>query len=517
MTKRNTDPHRQSPSRRDVLQIFAAGAAGAVGTIALERAPRLNAAAASAGGTLRIAWLTPAQLDPRSVSGMSEIAILNALYDYLFETDAESNLVPALAHAWERNDDGTRYTLQLVEDARFHDGSLLTARDVVWSIQLQLDAGGTIADLLSSVNAVEASGDHSVVFDLNASVPDFLYRLTEYKVVMLKAEAENLGIDFNGTGPFIMEKMIPADRAIMRANPDYWRGAPNIDTLEFLFFDDQQAAIAAVQGGVADGILRLDNFSFLNFSGDVRFNTRNLQANGHDMTRIRADRPPGNDIRVRRAFKLATDRRAVWERVQLGYGAVGKDSPIGPSFPQYFLEDAEPPPRDPVAAAALLAEAGYPDGLDMTLHVPNSGAMPDFAQALAAQWQEAGIRVEIQLEEENEYWVQKWLDVDLGVTWWGDRVSPQIYLDLAYRSDATWNESHWQDERLDALIDFARSALDEDARTAAYKDIQRLFLEEGPIIVPYFYASFMVMASHVSGVELHPFSGRTHFYTAAVS
>ena len=511
-----TGPDR-GPSRREVLQVFAAGVAGAVGTIALERAPGLNPADASDGGSLRIAWLTPAQLDPRSVSGMSEIAVLNALYDYLFETDAASNLVPALAHAWERNDDGTRYTLQLVEDARFHDGSLLTARDVVWSIQLQLDAGGTIADLLSSINAVEATGDHSVVFDLNAPVPDFLYRLTEYKVVMLKAEAENLGIEFNGTGPFIMDEMIPADRAIMRANPDYWRGAPSIDTLEFLFFDDQQAAIAAVQGGVADGILRLDNFSFLNFSGDVRFHTRNLQANGHDMTRIRADRPPGNDIRVRRAFKLATDRRAVWERVQLGYGAVGKDSPIGPSFPQYFLEDAQPPPRDPEAAAALLAEAGYPDGLDMTLHVPNSGAMPDFAQALAAQWQEAGIRVEIQLEEENEYWVQKWLEVDLGVTWWGDRVSPQIYLDLAYRSDATWNESHWQDERLDELIDFARSALDEDARAAAYKDIQRLFLEEGPIIVPYFYASFMVMASHVSGVELHPFSGRTHFHTATVS
>ena len=95
-------------------------------------------------------------------------------------------------------------------------------------------------------------------------------------------------------------------------------------------------------------------------------------------------------------------------------------------------------------------------GLDMTLHVPNSGSMPDFAQAMAAQWQDAGIRVEIQLEEENEYWVQKWLDVDLGVTWWGDRVSPQIYLDLAYRSGATWNESHWQDERLDELIDFTR-------------------------------------------------------------
>ena len=502
-------------SRRELLNIFAAGAAAAVGTITL--APLSRAVQAQDSNTLRIAWLTPAQLDPRSVSGMSEIAVLNALYDYLFETDAESNLVPVLASSWERNEDGTRYTLNLVENAAFHDGTLLTARDVVWTIQWQLDAGGTIADVLAAIVSVEATDEHTVVFELSAPDPDFLYRLTEYKVVMLKAGAQNTGEVFNGTGPFIMEALIPGDRAVMIANENYWRGAPTIDRLEFVFFDDQQAAIAAVQGGTADGILRLDNFSFLNFTGDFRFNTIDIPTNAHQMTRIRADRPPGDDIRVRQAFKLATDRRAVWERVQLGFGAVGKDSPIGPSFAGYFLADVEPPPRDPAAAAALLAEAGYPDGLDMILHVPNSGAMPDLAQAMAAQWEEAGIRVEIQLEEENNYWVQKWLDVDLGVTWWADRVVPQIYLDLAYRSDATWNESHWQDERLDELIDFTRSALDEDARAAAYKEIQRLFLDEGPIIVPYFYASFMVMASHVSGVVMHPFSGRTHFHTAVLS
>jgi len=516
MATRNSRLRSTAPSRRDMLKIFAAGMSGAVGTIALDGAPRLNAARAS-DGALRIAWLTPAQLDPRSVSGMSEIAILNALYDYLFETDASSNLVPTLASSWERSADGAQYTLHLVEHARFHDGSPFSARDVFWSIQWQLEAGGTIADVLAAVQSIEAAGEHSVVFQLDAPDPDFLYRLSEYKIVMLKAGAENTGEVFNGTGPFIMQDLIAGDRAIMRANEHYWRGAPTIDRLEFLFFDDQQAAIAAVQGGTADGILRLDNFSFLNFSGDFRFNTLDIPTNAHHMTRIRADRPPGDDIRVRQAFKLATDRRAVWERVQLGFGAIGKDSPIGPSFAHYFLDDAEPPPRDPTAAAALLAEAGYPAGLDMILHVPNSGVMPDFAQAMAAQWEEAGIRVEIELEEENNYWVQKWLDVDLGVTWWGDRVVPQIYLDLAYRSNATWNESHWQDERLDELIDFTRSALDEEARAAAYKEIQRLFLDEGPIIVPYFYASFMVMASHVSGVVLHPFSGRTHFHSAVLS
>ena len=503
-------------SRREVLQIFAAGVAGAVGTIALDRASRSNLAGASNGGTLRIAWLTPAQLDPRSVSGMSEIAVLNALYDYLFETDASSNLVPCLASSWERSEDGKRYTLQLVDNAVFHDGSPLTARDVVWTIRWQLDAGGTIADVLAAIESVEVAGDHKVVFNIKAPDPDFLYRLTEYKIVILKAGAENTGQEFNGTGPFIMEELIPGDRAVMKANDNYWRGAPSIDRLEFVFFDDQQAAVAAVLGGTTDGILRLDNFSFLNFVGDVRFNTKDIPTNAHHLARIRADRPPGDDVRVRKAFKLATDRNAVWERVQLAFGAVGKDSPIGPSFAKYFLADAQPPARDPAAAAALLAEAGYPDGLDMTLHVPNSGAMPDLAQTLAAQWEEAGIRVAIDLEEENNYWVQKWLDVDLGVTFWGDRAVPQIYLDLAYRSGATWNESHWHEERLDDLIDFTRSALDENARTAAFKEIQQLFLDEGPVIVPYFYAQFMVLASHVSGVEFHPFPGRTNFHTAAV-
>ena len=193
MIKKVRANRASAPSRRDVLQIFAAGMTSAVGTIALDSAPQLNAARAS-DGTLRIAWLTPAQLDPRSVSGMSEIAILNALYDYLFETDASSNLVPTLASSWERSNDGARYTLDLAQNAAFHDGSLLTAHDVVWSIEWQLEAGGTIADVLAGIASLEAEGDHRVTFNLKAPDPDFLYRLTEYKIVILKAGAENTGV-----------------------------------------------------------------------------------------------------------------------------------------------------------------------------------------------------------------------------------------------------------------------------------------------------------------------------------
>ena len=513
MVKKSSIP-ANALSRRDILKVFAAGAAGAVGTISLS--PLGNIVRAQDSGALRVAWQTPATLDPRSASGDSEIAILNALYDYLIETDAASNLVPRLASSWDLSEDGTVYTLQLRNDATWHDGSAVTVDDVLWTINWHQESESTVASLLSSVASVAAAGDNAIAITLSAPNPDFLYNLTDNKFVILKAGAEKIGTDFNGSGPFVLDEMIPGDRAIMSANAAYWGGASSIDRLEFIFFDDQQAGIAAVQGGSADGILRLDNSSFLGFSSDVNFHTTDIPTSGHHLTRLRADREPGNDARVRKAFKLASDRDALWERVQLGYGAVGKDSPIGPSFGQYFLAEAEVPARDPEAAAALLAEAGYPDGLDMVLHTPNSGSWPDLAQAIAAQWEEAGIRVEVQLEDENSYWVEDWMEVNLGVTGWGARPVAQLYLDLAYHSEAPWNESHYSNARVDELIEIARASLDQAERTAAYKEIQQILLDDGPVVVPYFFAQFMVLASGISGIELQPFAGRTNFNRAVM-
>ena len=114
MKNRNSKPTSEvsrEVSRREFLNIFAAGAAAAVGTVSL--APLGGIVSAQDSSALRLAWLTPATLDPRSASGDSEIAILNAVYDYLIETDAASNLVPRLASSWSLSDDGLVYTLQL--------------------------------------------------------------------------------------------------------------------------------------------------------------------------------------------------------------------------------------------------------------------------------------------------------------------------------------------------------------------------------------------------------------------
>lgn len=518
--KTRTDERSARLPRRSFLKLSAAGlAASVLGAAGFDLTPQQAAAvlARRQAGTLRVAWGgAPVALDPLNASADTEIAFLNAIYDYLLDTDARSELVPRLATAWEISDDGLTYTLTIADGVTFHDGSELTMDDIVWTFE-RLRSDGPTADLYADIERVEPGEGRTVVFTLSRPNPDFLYNLTDNHAVILKANAPNIGQEFNGTGPFRLEEYIP-DRATLSANREYFAGAPGVETLEFFYFDSVESAVNALRGGQVDAVLRMDNATFLALGGEGAFATQQATTSGHDLVRLRADREPGNDERVRRAFRLATDRQAIFDRLQFGFGAIGRDSPIGPFFARYYSEETPLPGPDPEAARQLLAEAGYPDGLDMTLYVPNLSDRVALAQTLAAQWEAAGIRITIEPQEEAVYYADNgWLEVDLAITPWGHRPVAQQFLDLYLRSDAAWNESHFSDEEVDRLIALAGTTLDEDERTQAYHEIQRIMIERGPIIIPYFFAQFGVMGDYVSGVDVHPFAGRTRFHTATVS
>ena len=505
-------------SRRRFLKLSAAGLTAVAFDAAGELSPQQVAAALARRqeGTMRVGWSgAPATLDPLFSSADTEIAFLNAVYDYLIDTDAASELVPRLAESWEVSEDGLAYTVKIRDGVTFHDGSPLTMDDIVWTFD-RLRGEGATKDLYANVESVETGEGNTVVFKLATANPDFLYTLTDNHAVVLKAGAENIGTEFNGTGPFVLDEYV-TDRATFSAFAGYWGGAPGAATLEFIYFDNTDAAVNALRGGVVDAVLRIDNASFLSLTGESGLAATDIATSGHDLVRLRADRTPGDDERVRQAFRLATDRKAIWERTQFGFGAVGRDSPIGPVFARYYSEDTPLPERDPEAARALLADAGYPDGLEMTLYVPNLSDRVALAQALAAQWEEAGIKITIEPQEEAVYYADDgWLEVDLGITPWGPRPVPQLYLEYYLRSDAAWNESHWADAEVDELIALAGSTLDEAERTNAYHEIQRIMIERGPIIIPYFFAAFGVAADYVSGMALQPFAGRTNFNTVTL-
>ena len=239
-----------------------------------------------------------------------------------------------------------------------------------------------------------------------------------------------------------------------------------------------------------------------------------MPTNGFDLVRLRSDREPGSDPNVMQALKLATDREAILNVVQQGFGTLGNDTPIGPLYEAYYDPSITPPTRDVEAAKALLAEAGYDEAnpLSMVLHTPDTGGRPDLAAVLKEQWSEAGVEIEISVEPESVYYGDDgWLEVDLGITGWGSRPYPQFYLDTMLISDAKWNESHFSDAEFDDLALTAATTVDDGQRVAAYRQMQRILSERGPLLIPYFFAQFGAINDQFSGLELKAFAGRTDF------
>jgi peptide/nickel transport system substrate-binding protein len=470
-------------------------------------------------GTLRVSAFPIAQTDPAQISSDAEVLIANHVYDYLVDVDAENEIAPRLATDWTRGEDGLTYQFDLAEDVTFHDGAALTADDVVYTFQRLRDTEGLpTADLYSNITSIEATGELEVTFTLSDTNPFFLYDLSDNHALVVKEGTEE-ATDFNGTGPFVVTDYQPGNRMVMEANENYFvEGQPHLAGLEIIFFNDQSASADALRGGQIDLTMDLSTPLYESLRQQDDLIAQDIATNQFANVRLRVDQPPGDDPRVVQALKLATNRNEIFQLVQQGYGAVGRDSPIGPLFSDYYSEETPIPERDPEQAAELLAEAGYPDGLDLELVLLDTLNFPDLAAVLKQQWSEAGINVEVSTVPESVFYGEgQWLEVTLGIVGWGHRPYPQFYLDVMLACGAKWNATRFCDDELDRLINTAGTTLDEQERVEAYQETQRVLIERGPIIVPYFFAEYGVISDRFEGFQIKAFSGRTDFRQVMVS
>ena len=472
--------------------------------------------AALGESVFRVAMQPIVQIDPALISSDAEVAVANAVYDYLVDVDADSRIIPRLAASWTVSSDGTEYTFVLPDGIHFHDGSPLVPGDVVWTFDRLRDPANGFAteSVYANIERIDVTGSREVTFRLAEPNPFFLYDLSDNHALIVKRGTADFST-FNGTGPFVVEDYRPEDRIVFLANEDYFiEGVPRLDRVEFIFFGDQVASVDALRGGQVDMAWRMSSALFLTLQGEPGIVAVDVPTNGFDLVRLRSDIPPGNDPAVLEAMKLATDREAIFQIVQLGLGAVGRDSPIGPLYAAYHDESTPIAPRDPNAARQVLTNAGYPDGLTIDLYTPDTGGRPDLAVVLKEQWADAGITVNVIVEPESVYYGENhWMDKELGITGWGSRPYPQFYMNSMLTCDAAWNESRFCDAEFDALAAVAGTTLDEAERVAAYADIQRILIERGPVIIPYFFAAVAAHSDRFGGVELKAFPGRTDFRT----
>ncbi|MFC2096047.1 ABC transporter substrate-binding protein, partial [Candidatus Bipolaricaulota bacterium] len=397
-------------------------------------------------GTFRVAMQPPTRIDPAIIDSDAEIAIANAVYDYLVDVAADNTIELRLAEAVNVSDDGLTYTFSLEDNVHFHDGSPLMPGDVVWTFDRLRDPdnGFPTASLYSNIDSIEVTGPDSVDFHLVKTNPFFLYDLADNHALILKRGTTEFS-EFNGTGPFVVEDYRPGERILMTANDDYFiAGLPGLDALQFIFFTDSVATVDALRGGQVDMAWRMPVSLYVTLQGEPGITTLDVPTNGFDLVRFRSDQAPGDNPLVIQALKHATDREAIFQLVQLGAGSVGYDTTVGPLYEGLFDPSVEPLAYDLDRARDLLDQAGYGSGLSIDLYSPDTGDRPQLAVVLKEQWAEVGVDINVIIEPESVYFGENhWLDVSLGITNWGSRPYPQFYLVQMLACDAAWNESRF--------------------------------------------------------------------------
>ncbi len=474
----------------------------------------------SGEGVLRVAAEPIVQTDPAFISSDSEVMVANAVYDYLVDVDENNTITPRLAAEWEIRDEGLTYVFTLEEDVLFHDGSPLTAEDVVWTFNRlrEPDSGLPTTDLYSNIQSLEATGPLEVTFKLKQTNPFFLFDLSDNHALILKKGTNDAASNFNGTGPFKVTQYTPEDRIELTANEDYFlEGQPRLSALEILFFSDEAAEVDALRSGQVDLITQISTPRFLSLQEEADIHTFSVPTNAFPIVRLRTDQTPGDDPHVIQAIKRAIDREAIFELVQQGYGAIGRDTPVGPLYSDLYTEDIPIPERDLDAARQLLLQAGYAEGLRLELYLPEAQNFPDLAVVLKEQLKEAGIEVDVLVQPESVYYGgDDWMEAGFGITGWGSRPYPQFYLEVMLTCDAIWNESRFCDEEFDRWVEVAGTTLDDGERVDAYYEIQRILIERGSIIIPFFFPQFGAMSEDVEGFQMKAFPGRSDFRPVAV-
>lgn len=481
------------------------------------------------GGTLRVGMNAPTNLDPALHPNDPETAFNRAIYDYLIDVLPDSTIAPNLASAWTISDDGLTYTFTLVDGVTFHDGSAFSSADVVYTFNRLKEVGSPALNLLGSDFEVSAPDASTVVFTLSAVNADFLYGVGSRWALIVRdgtqtpnvlVESDTPYENFNGTGPFVLQSFSPEDRAVFVRNENYWQeGLPYLDGLEFIFIDDPVAQVDALRSGSVDFIFKIPSDQFSSLEGTDGITTLQIPTSQHPVIRVRADEGyVGANPAVREALKYATDRAALNDLLLEGRGTVGHNDPISPIYSQYYDPTIEDQPYDPAQACALLSDAGL-GSLDLTLYTPDSLGYPDLATVLQQMWAETGcINVSIEVRPENVYYSSnEWAEVELGITGYGARPIPQQFLVEAYASSGLYNESHWSDPELDVLIAEAGQTTDEAARATLYSQIEQIFRDRGPIIIPWFAPMLGATSSSVQGLNMAPFPGLTDFRQVSIS
>jgi len=437
-------------------------------------------------------------LDP--LSSNTWITPVSMIYSRLMREGGNGEASPELATGWTANAEATEWTLTLQPGVTFHDGSAFDAADVAYSLGRIEDPAleSPVAAVLGIIDRVEVVDPMTVKIILEAPHAGLPLLLLDYRVrIIPEGSGETITENPVGTGPFRVETYDPEGTTTIVAYDGYWEGRPLLDKIQFTAIPDAEARNQAMLASQLDYNGLTANQVPL-FADNPAFQVQSFAGGAWNGVAFRTDTAPFDDARVRRALRIAVDREAMLNLLEgPDGGVVGCDTPIGFSDPFRANLDC---PQDIEGAKALLAEAGYPDGIDIELFTSDvSPGMIQFAEVYQAQVAPAGIRVSLNLAPADGYWSDVWLKEAAVMTSWDSRPADQ-FLNEIFRTGVPNNETFYANADFDALLDKARSTIDVAAARDLYVEAQQIIFNDGGVVIPFLKNGRRVLSGNVTGL-----------------
>ncbi len=492
-------------SRRGLMKTGAAA-----GVLTLTGMP---AKAATRGGKLTAGLSGANTSDSWDARTHSDIFMLaschGAVFDCLTEVASDGSLVGELAESWEASADAKTWTFNLRSGVTFHNGKSFGADDVIESLQMHVgeDSKSAAKPIVEAIIDMTKITDTQVQFTLASGNADFPYLMSDYHIVMYPAgqieEAIAKGI---GTGLYAVESFDPGVRMVANRVDDHYKGdsAGFFDQIEYIAINDNTARMNALMTGQVDTINRIDFKTEALLKANPALRIQEVTGNQQYTFPMLTDNAPFNDVNVRKALKYGINRQEMVDKILLGHGAVGNDTPIGPAN-QYYNDEMEQLAYDPDKSKFYLKQAGL-DSIDIDLSASNAafeGAV-DAAQLMQASTSGTGINLNVIQEPADGYWSNVWLKKNFCACYWSGRATEDWMFATAYEEGVPWNDSQWDSKdsaRFHSLLLSARAELDSDARKAQYFEMQEILRDEGGVLIPMFANYVQAVNNRISSPD----------------
>ena len=445
------------------------------------------------GGKYRVAQHdgnTSDQHDPGQYATNFEITYGHTVRAYLTMINPDGSLGGDVAKEWSATPDATEWTFVLNERATFHDGNKVTAKDVVASLNHHRGESSTSAAkaLLSSVEDITDNGDGSVTLKMDAPNADLPWIMPDYHLTIVPANEDGTANwqSGMGCGPYkVAELEFGVGARFVRHEEWHGEGA-YFDEIEILIINDPNARQTALITSEVDACSLLESKTLSLLERDPNIEIDNVPSAQCATMPMHCDTAPFDNNDVRMALKLSINREELIEKITFGAATVGNDFHHSPAMP-YFPEGIPQREYDPDKAKWHLQQAGM-EGLEVDFSTADSittGAV-DMAVLYAEQAKAAGIKINVVREPNDGYWSDVWLVKPWCMVVWGARPTPDVMYSLAYKDDAAWNESRWQNARFNELLLQAKAELDDAKRAEMYREMALIARDEGGSIIPYF-------------------------------